>query len=310
MAPVAIEVWSIGGQQLLHTTLEPDETPELIVQSLEEQTGTPAKYQRLLFNEHTLSRCASLTSQGLSSDASLSFIAVTPEPEELDMSRFVRPGMDACLARYLLRSRADPRQRLALLHGADVPLLRAAARGDLVCTAVLLESRADPNEAADLGFMGRGDSPLLAAVSSDREAVLRAILEARADHTQSVDGMGDFPLLRAARRGKEAIVRTLLEGKADPMQVSSTSSSFPLWEAARWGHEACVRALLEARADAQQETIRRDRSSALDVASESGQAACIRALLEARALQEEVRTMGCEEEEEFPWEALRCSLDV
>jgi hypothetical protein len=124
-----------------------------------------------------------------------------------------------------------------------------------------------------------GHTPPLSSSWSGHEAVVRLLLEQKAD-VDAKDTSGRTALSRAAEMGHEAVVRLLLEQKAD-VDAKDTSGRTALSRAAEMGHEAVVRLLLEQKADVDaKDTSGR---TALSRAAEMGHEAVVRLLLEQKA---------------------------
>ena len=129
------------------------------------------------------------------------------------------------------------------------PLSRAAEGGHEAVVKLLLDERAD----LDVNCKDRnGRTALLWAAEKGHEAVVQQLLEKRDDlDVNCKDGDGWTALLRAAANGDEAVVK-LLEKRAD-LDVNCKddySSRTALWWAAAGGREAMVELLLEKGADA------------------------------------------------------------
>ena len=86
-------------------------------------------------------------------------------------------------------------------------------RGDLPYLNYLLQHGADPNLRD-----GRGDTPLLIAVTIGQVGLIPLLLTARANPNLG-NGAGETPLIRAVQRRDLATARVLVNGGANPDQV-------------------------------------------------------------------------------------------
>ncbi|MEQ9557068.1 MAG: ankyrin repeat domain-containing protein [Rhodospirillales bacterium] len=132
------------------------------------------------------------------------------------------------------------------LRAADLPattttfdLVRAAAAGDLVRLAQLLQAGADPNV---VGTDWR--SPLIHAVGQGRLDMVRALVRAGA-RVDWQDADKVTPLILAAHGGYPGVAEYLILAGADPMVTD------------RWGRRALDYALMRGKNDAVARMLRR-----------------------------------------------------
>ena len=125
------------------------------------------------------------------------------------------------------------------------PLSRAAEGGHEAVVKLLLDERAD----LDVNCKDRnGRTALLWAAEKGHEAVVKQLLEKGAD-VESKDRFDQTPLLWAAGKGHEAVVEQLLEKGADMESKDIKVGQTPLLWAAASGHKAVVKLLVEKGAD-------------------------------------------------------------
>jgi uncharacterized protein len=159
---------------------------------------------------------------------------------------------------------------------AGVPLVEAAARGDLASVRSLLGQKADVNAARHDGL-----TALHAAVHADRLDIADALLRAGAN-AAAKDRYGITPLYLAAVNGSAGVIQRLLEAGADP-NATDPGGETVLMTATRTGAVAAMRLLIErgAQVDARepefQQTalmiaVREDHAPAVELLLESGAA--------------------------------------
>jgi ankyrin repeat protein len=167
-------------------------------------------------------------------------------------------------------------QRCPSLHRKDELLLWAAEKGHEAVVKLLLEAKADVNSKDE-----NSRTLLFLAAEGGHEAVVKLLVEKGADiNTKDKDGL--TPLSWAAGNGHEAIVQLLIDtGKADIESKDSYYGRTPLLWAARNGHEAVAKLLLEAKADVNS----KDKASRTPLmwAAKGGDEAVVKLLLEAKA---------------------------
>ena len=154
-------------------------------------------------------------------------------------------------------------------------LLNASRRGHEAVVRVLLEAKANVDAKNKHGV-----TALHCAALNGHEAVVWVLLEAKAD-VDAKDWNGRTALYRAADKGHEAVVRLLVEAKADVDAKENKHGNMALLRAALNGHEAVVRVLLEAKADVDAKN--KHGVTALNCAADEGHKAVVRVLLEAKA---------------------------
>jgi ankyrin repeat protein len=125
-----------------------------------------------------------------------------------------------------------------------------------------------------------GQTPLLWAAENGHEAVVRQLLEHKADINAKTNNNRWTALYVAAESGHEAVVRLLLEHKAD-VEAKNNYGETALHRAARNGHEAVVQLLLDHKADV--EAKNNYRWTALYNAAWNGQEAVVQLLLDHKA---------------------------
>ena len=93
----------------------------------------------------------------------------------------------------------------------------------------------------------------------DLHQVIKELLRCEADPSLActVDQMRWAPLHHASQKGHVAIVRDLLDAKADPNVTQSSTLATPLHFACLQGHEAVARVLVAHGADPTRKTSRR-----------------------------------------------------
>jgi ankyrin repeat protein len=155
-----------------------------------------------------------------------------------------------------------------------IPLIEAAARGDLATVRALIGKKNDVN-----ATRVDGTTALHAAVNADRLDVADALLRAGAQ-AAATDRYGITPLYLASLNGNADMIRRLLDAGVDPNSVDPGGES-ALMTAARTGAPAALRALLErgAAIDAREPefgqtalmiAVREDQQAAIDLLIEAG----------------------------------------
>ncbi|CAE7037227.1 Ank2 [Symbiodinium sp. CCMP2592] len=122
-----------------------------------------------------------------------------------------------------------------LVHG-KTPLEAASGRGHCKTVRLLLNAKADKDTS----------SALCSAIRNEQAEVVSELLTARANTDDTATG--DTPLGLAAGRGMSAMVRMLLQARADINKVAEGAEA-PLCKACAGGHIDVARSLLEAGAD-------------------------------------------------------------
>jgi len=161
------------------------------------------------------------------------------------------------------------------LAASTVPLVDAAARGDLAAVRVLLLERADVDaRAVD------GTTALHWAVRGDHRDIAELLLGAGAD-ASAVDRYGVTPLYLAAENGNASLIRRLLDAGADPNAVDPGGET-ALMTAARTGVPEALHTLLErgAQVDARDPEFAQ---TALMIAVRENHPTAVRLLVEAGA---------------------------
>ncbi|KAH0533932.1 hypothetical protein FGG08_007454 [Glutinoglossum americanum] len=193
------------------------------------------------------------------------------------------------LARKLLRLK---RWRIRLALGNPVnkrdgdgrtPLSWAAENGHEAMVKLLLEKRAEL-EPSDSKY---GQTPLLFAAENGHEAVVKLLLEKGAKMESTDNKYGQTPLSWAAENGREAVVKLLLEKGAEMESTDSEYGQTPLSWAAESGHEAVVKLLLEKGADMESTDSGNGRTP-LSWAAGNGHEAVVKLLLEKGAEMESI----------------------
>jgi ankyrin repeat protein len=163
----------------------------------------------------------------------------------------------------------------ARLDAAGVPLVDAAARGDVVAVRALLARGVDVN-----ATQVDGTTALHTAVVHDHLEIADALLKAGAKATAG-DRYGVMPLSLAAINGNAAMIVRLLDAGADPNTVDPAGET-ALMTAARTGTLDALRALLDrgARIDARDPEFQQ---TALMIAVRENHPAAVELLLRAGA---------------------------
>jgi ankyrin repeat protein len=157
----------------------------------------------------------------------------------------------------------------------DVPLVHAAARGDLPAVQALLAEHAEVDaRAVD------GTTALHWATRGDHLAIAAVLLRAGAD-ASATDRYGIRPLYLAAENGNAEMIRRLLDAGADPEAVDPAGETV-LMTAARTGLPEALRVLLQrgARVDAREPEFEQ---TALMIAVREHHPSAARLLIEAGA---------------------------
>ena len=120
---------------------------------------------------------------------------------------------------------------------ADV--VSAAAEGDVQLLRKLIANGGDVNAADAVGW-----TPLWAATYTDKQAVVRELLNAGQVDVNRPNSRGELPLCRAAACGQEAIVGMLLLSPGIDPAKAGYGGNTPMHEAAHAGHARVLRNLL------------------------------------------------------------------
>lgn len=148
------------------------------------------------------------------------------------------------MTQLLLEYKANPNQAFGLRN--TMPLLGAVSLNDTTIVELLLEYKADPNQPSGL----RNAMPLVvAAMGPNATAIVELLLKYKADPNPKADTL--TPLLGAVSLNNTAIVELLLKYKADPNH--RTGDLTPLSGAIAEGYEATAELLLIHGADLNQQ---------------------------------------------------------
>ncbi|KAG4034505.1 hypothetical protein MFRU_003g04650 [Monilinia fructicola] len=158
--------------------------------------------------------------------------------------------------------------------GLRTPLLWSVERGNEAIVKLLLEAKADVNAQG-----GRYGNALQAASCGGNETIVKLLLEAKADVNAQGGEYGNA-LQAASYRGDEEIVKLLLEAKAD-VNAQGGEYGNALYIASNKGYETIVKLLLEAKADVNAQSGKY--SNTLQAASCNRDKAIVKLLLEAKA---------------------------
>lgn len=123
-----------------------------------------------------------------------------------------------------------------LLGGADTPLGRAAAGGDLAAMTALLDHGADPNAAGAYGM-----TPLATAARHGRVEAIELLLARGADPHRGCGVNGWTPLLHALHKDQPEAAERLIATCTSP----STELDDALFMAAGYAQTRAVESLLE-----------------------------------------------------------------
>jgi len=174
-------------------------------------------------------------------------------------------------------------------QGGPTPLVKAAARGQLMVVQYLLRSGADvnlksppwhePGSLETLNVPTLVETALCEAAGRGHLAIVQVLLE----HGAAVDApdlLGDTPLHRAAHAGFKSVVEALLAAKAD-VNARDSRGWTPLHWAAAEGFKSVAEVLLAAKADMNARNRRGD--TPLHLAAAAGQTALVELLLAHKA---------------------------
>ena len=127
---------------------------------------------------------------------------------------------------------------------ADTPLGQAVAAGDVALVHRLLGAGASPNEIDGIGY-----TPLIRAAREGNADVARLLLGEGADANLRDAGTREWPpLVHAIHHDRNAVVRALLEAGAE-VDAECGGGATPLFYAAAYGNAETVKALLDRGAD-------------------------------------------------------------
>ena len=208
-------------------------------------------------------------------------------------------GLGAMIGGVSTAGQLDGRIPSATLYHVDATkkdgltaLMKAAQNGDKLCLRVLLEAKADPNQAKPDGWTDSGWTALMSAAQNGHERCVHVLLESGA----FVDTPGPqewTALVFASSNGHERCALALLKAKADPNKAMPDGAT-ALILAAQNGHKQVALALLKAEADPNKAMP--DGTTSLMRAAQNGHEPCLHVLLESGAV---VDTPGPQE-----WTAL------
>lgn len=224
---------------------------------------------------------------------------VSPPPTTRDEALFwASRGGHERIVKLLLRSGADPNQRLSEEHTA---LTAAARRGHLGCVqALLADRRTDINvqskfrkrtalsyaadsshEAICAALVRRGDcrpdltdakgmTPLFYAVGAECLPVISALTALPGVDVNHQDRGGRTALCHSAESGAAASLKQLLDTEGVDVNLPDRVGKTPLTWAVTRGNVACVEALLRHAKTDRTATYSRDRKNAIHFACEAG----------------------------------------
>jgi ankyrin repeat protein len=189
------------------------------------------------------------------------------------LSRAAESGYEV-IVRLLLAKSAE------LLRAADLP--RAGWQRLLPTKGTKFDSKRNDNQVSHYRPMSAdifGQTPLHYAAQNEHEAVVKVLLEKRADiNTASKDGW--TPLYMASKEGHIEVVKLLLEKGAD-INTATNNGWTPLFIASQNGHAEVVKLLLEKGVNIY--TASKDGWTPLYLASQNGHAEVVKLLLEKGA---------------------------
>uniref|UniRef100_A0A2D4Q4P1 SOCS box domain-containing protein n=2 Tax=Micrurus surinamensis TaxID=129470 RepID=A0A2D4Q4P1_MICSU len=151
------------------------------------------------------------------------------------------------------------------------PLHLSASRGNLECTAILLESGADPNEVTN-----DATTPLFLAVENEHTNVIKLLLQHGADVNGSHCWSEWNSLHQAAFQNYSEILKLLLDEGANKESVDDFGIT-PLFIAAQYGKLECLRILISYGANINCQA--KDQATPLFIAAQEGNDKCVELLL-------------------------------
>ena len=185
-------------------------------------------------------------------------------------------------------AKGDENQVRALLDSGEnieaqdadflTPLQVAVKKKQLSVAALLINHKA--NVDAHYKFWSGSEPPVLLAIMSKNEAMVRLLVENGADfEVKSIKGCGLTPIGVAAKEGMESTVSLLLDKGAD-IEVADTFGATALYWATAKGYEAMVRLLVEKGADIEVSSTQNQGLTPLGVAAREGYENIVSILLE------------------------------
>ncbi|XP_070803763.1 ankyrin repeat and SOCS box protein 3 [Pituophis catenifer annectens] len=151
------------------------------------------------------------------------------------------------------------------------PLHLSASRGNLECTAILLESGADPNEVTN-----DATTPLFLAVENEHTNVIKLLLQHGANLNGSHCWSEWNSLHQAAFQNYSEILKLLLDEGANKESVDDFGIT-PLFIAAQYGKLECLRILISYGANINCQA--KDQATPLFIAAQEGNDKCVELLL-------------------------------
>lgn len=288
---ISLTVQALSGAVLAEIEASPSDTVLGIKARLELATKTPKKFQELLLDANILQDLKTLQSQGLDSDASLTFVRkqVGDYPLHDLMRRICTPqSSDAWLRRndglnqlwtgaagevptvidFILDCNQDYAKQRDWSH--LTPLQLAAREGRLDIVELLLARPQFKSEGKDLSealhqCLNAWDIQK-ADFGGDMMAVCTMLARLPETNINLADGDGDTALMIAVRKGAQPVLNAILCREDVNIQLQNKNGTSALHEAAAMGNQVACRKLMAKPDGAQAARLTSRGRTALDIA--------------------------------------------